>query len=90
MTEETSNEQLQRLAASYRDKLPQEDEASLRTLAQLCTYMEPLQQLADHLQAPETDEAIALSLAVKFALQNVLRVGRLVVMDAAIRACNRT
>lgn len=76
---ESSNEQLQRLAASYRTKLPMEDEASLRTLAGLCDRMEPLQRVADHLTqspAPESDEAIAMCLAVQYALQAVLRVGR--------------
>lgn len=83
MNNDSSNEQLQALAAAYCGKLHMEDEASLQTLAALCDRMEPLQRLADHLQAPETDEAIALCLAVQFALQAVLRTGRCLVIETA-------
>lgn len=84
-----SNSDLHRLAAEYAKRMPAEDEASLRTLAALCDRMQPLQELADRLTqlpAPETDEAIAMILAVQYAIQAVLRTGRCLVISTAASA----
>lgn len=84
MNNETSQQQLQRLAAKHRALLPQADEKQERLLEILMAYSGELEELvADVRDEPESPRDIALAAALAYALGSVALVSRLVLIETA-------
>lgn len=83
MNDETSHEQLQRLAAKHRAMLPHDDARQQRLLQILMNHSGQLEQLIDEFRATESPRDIAMGAALAFAMGEVMRVARVVMIQTA-------
>lgn len=83
MTEETSHEQLRRLAEKHRPMLPHDDARQQRLLQILMDHSGPLEELMNNLKAPASPQEIALNAAIGFAMGELVRFTRAVLIETA-------
>lgn len=83
MTDESSDEQLQRLAAKHRAMLPHDEARQQRLLQILMDHSGPLEELMNTLKAPESPQEIALNAAIAFSIGELVRFSRAVLIETA-------